>query len=47
MADAGRERIFLYGTLRRGGSRDARKFYEGAEFVAPARVRGVLHDFID
>jgi gamma-glutamylcyclotransferase (GGCT)/AIG2-like uncharacterized protein YtfP len=42
---AGRERIFLYGTLRRGGSRDATRFYAGAEFVAPARVRGVLHDF--
>lgn len=42
---AGRERIFLYGTLRRGGSRDATRFYVGAEFVAAARVRGVLHDF--
>jgi gamma-glutamylcyclotransferase (GGCT)/AIG2-like uncharacterized protein YtfP len=41
----GRERIFLYGTLRRGGSRDATRFYAGAEFVAQARVRGVLHDF--
>jgi gamma-glutamylcyclotransferase (GGCT)/AIG2-like uncharacterized protein YtfP len=41
----GRERIFLYGTLRREGSRDVRKFYGGAEFVAPAKVRGVLHDF--
>lgn len=41
----GRERIFLYGTLRRGGSRDATRFYTGAEFVAAARVHGVLHDF--
>ena len=44
MGPAGRERIFLYGTLRRGGSRDARVFYPGAEFVAPARVRGALFD---
>ncbi len=41
----GRARIFLYGTLRRGGSRDATRFYDGAEFVAPARARGVLYDF--
>jgi gamma-glutamylcyclotransferase (GGCT)/AIG2-like uncharacterized protein YtfP len=43
----GRERIFLYGTLRRGGTRDVERFYGGAEFVACARVRGVLHDFVD
>lgn len=45
MAADGCARIFLYGTLRRGGSRDARVFYEGAAFVAPARVRGTLFDF--
>jgi gamma-glutamylcyclotransferase (GGCT)/AIG2-like uncharacterized protein YtfP len=42
---SGGGRIFLYGTLRRGGSRDATRFYDGVEFVAPARVRGVLVDF--
>jgi len=43
----GRERIFLYGTLRRGGSRDVLEHFEGAEFVCAARVRGVLHDLHD
>jgi gamma-glutamylcyclotransferase (GGCT)/AIG2-like uncharacterized protein YtfP len=43
----GRERIFLYGTLRRGGTRDIETFYDGAEFLGGGRVRGVLHDFID
>jgi gamma-glutamylcyclotransferase (GGCT)/AIG2-like uncharacterized protein YtfP len=43
----GRERIFLYGTLRRGGTRDVQRFYGGAEFIGAARVRGVLHDFDD
>jgi gamma-glutamylcyclotransferase (GGCT)/AIG2-like uncharacterized protein YtfP len=42
---AGRERIFLYGTLRRGGSRDVLKHYGDVEFIGAARVRGVLHDF--
>jgi len=37
-------RIFLYGTLRRGGSRDVLKFYEGAAFVSVARLRGTLYD---
>lgn len=39
-----RERVFVYGTLRRGGSRDATIFYPGAEFLAAARVRGTLID---
>ncbi len=41
----GRERVFVYGTLRRGGSRDARVHYAGAEFVAAARVGGRMFDF--
>jgi gamma-glutamylcyclotransferase (GGCT)/AIG2-like uncharacterized protein YtfP len=41
----GLERVFVYGTLRRGAARDARRFYSGAEFVAEARVRGRLFDF--
>lgn len=41
------ERIFLYGTLRRGGSRDVRRFYRGAGFVGEARVRGTLYDLGD
>lgn len=44
---AGRERIFLYGTLRRGGTRDIEKFYGGADFLGEACVRGLLHDFGD
>ncbi|MGH8048384.1 MAG: gamma-glutamylcyclotransferase family protein [Chthoniobacterales bacterium] len=44
---AGTERIFLYGTLRRGGTRDVLRHYGGAEFIGEARVRGVLHDFLD
>lgn len=47
MDGGARHRIFLYGTLRRGGSRDATVFYDGVEFVGPARVRGVLHDLGD
>lgn len=47
MIGAARERIFLYGTLRRGGSRDVLKFYGGVEFIGPARVRGELHDLGD
>ncbi|HEY8904120.1 MAG TPA: gamma-glutamylcyclotransferase family protein [Chthoniobacterales bacterium] len=44
MSEADRERIFLYGTLRRGGSRDVLKHYDGATFVVSAQVRGVLYD---
>lgn len=47
MESAGRERIFLYGTLRRGASRDVLAHYAGVEFVASARVRGTLHDLGD
>jgi gamma-glutamylcyclotransferase (GGCT)/AIG2-like uncharacterized protein YtfP len=38
------ELIFLYGSLRRGGVRDATLHYQGAEFVAGAQVRGILYD---
>jgi len=44
---AGRQRIFLYGTLRRGATRDALAHYAGVEFVASARMHGTLHDFGD
>jgi gamma-glutamylcyclotransferase (GGCT)/AIG2-like uncharacterized protein YtfP len=47
VAGATRERIFLYGTLRRGGMRDVLEFYDGVEFVAPAEVRGFLYDLGD
>ncbi len=43
----GSERIFVYGTLRRGATRDATKFFEGVVFAATARVRGRLFDFGD
>lgn len=45
MPGEGAERIFLYGTLRRGASRDVTRFYRGVRFVTAARVRGRLHDF--
>lgn len=38
------ELVFVYGTLRRGGSNAWRM--EGGRFVAPARVRGRLY-FVD
>lgn len=41
------EPVFVYGTLRAGGSRDAARFYPGATFVARGRVRGLLYDFGD
>lgn len=44
MPGGGAERIFLYGTLRRGASRDATRFYSGVEFIVTARVRGRLYD---
>lgn len=44
MSATHRERIFLYGTLRRGGSRDVLQHYGGASFIATAQVRGVLYD---
>lgn len=47
MDGTGRERIFLYGTLRRGGSRDVLEYYGDVKFVGAARVRGVLHDLAD
>ena len=43
----GTERIFLYGTLRRGGSRDVQQHYEGVQFISVARVRGELYDLAD
>lgn len=45
MGEEKAERIFLYGTLRRGASRDVREFYSGVEFVAAGRVRGRIFDF--
>ncbi len=39
--DTGSELVFVYGTLRRGGSNAFRM--DGAEFVGPATVRGVLY----
>lgn len=46
MAEA-RERIFVYGTLRRGASKDACVHYSGVRFVTAAKVRGRLYDFGD
>lgn len=42
-----RTRIFVYGTLRRGGTRDVTRFYPGATFVAEAFVRGRLYHLGD
>lgn len=40
-SDTGPELVFVYGTLRRGGSNAFRM--DGAEFVGPATVGGVLY----
>jgi len=40
-ADTGSELVFVYGTLRRGGSNAFRM--DGAEFVGPATVGGALY----
>ena len=37
-------RLFVYGTLRRGGSNDIARIAQDASFVATARVRGRLYD---
>ncbi len=47
MDGSARVRLFVYGTLRRGGSRDATVHYEGVRFLASAGVRGRLHDLGD
>jgi gamma-glutamylcyclotransferase (GGCT)/AIG2-like uncharacterized protein YtfP len=36
--------LFVYGTLRRGGSNDIAQFGVRARWVSQARVRGRLHD---
>ena len=36
--------LFVYGTLRRGGSNDIAQFGARARWVSQARVRGRLHD---
>ena len=38
------DRLFVYGTLRRGGSNDIARIAPDASFVATARVRGRLYD---
>lgn len=44
---SGDEMVFVYGTLRRGASRDAEAFFPGAKFLGCGRVRGVLYDLGD
>jgi gamma-glutamylcyclotransferase (GGCT)/AIG2-like uncharacterized protein YtfP len=36
--------VFVYGTLRRGGSRAIEAIMPGAEFISFARLRGELYD---
>ena len=36
--------VFVYGTLRRGGSNDIARFEPAARHVADARIRGTLYD---
>jgi gamma-glutamylcyclotransferase (GGCT)/AIG2-like uncharacterized protein YtfP len=36
--------LFVYGTLRLGGSNDIRRFGPHSRLVGPARVQGRLHD---
>lgn len=42
MMPGGRTRLFVYGTLRRGGG--AEGLLRGFERLGPAQVRGTLHD---
>ena len=39
--------LFVYGTLRMGGSNDIRRFGPYSRLLGPARVRGRLHDLGD
>ncbi len=39
-----KERVFVYGTLRRGECRDLRSSFGGGEFVGEGWVDGVLYD---
>lgn len=39
--------LFVYGTLRRGGSNDIARLAPGARFIAGARMRGTLFDLGD
>ena len=39
------ERVFVYGTLRRGGSRPIPKLFADAEFLGFGTLRGILYDF--
>ena len=39
--------LFVYGTLRLGGSNDIRRYGSGSRLVGPARVRGRLYDLGD
>lgn len=36
--------VFVYGTLRAGGSNDIRRFSPQPAFVGPGRLRGTLYD---
>ena len=38
--------LFVYGTLRLGGSNDIRRFGPHSRLVGPARVQGRLHDLV-
>lgn len=44
MTDGRAERVFVYGTLRRGASREAGVYYSGVSWFATGRIRGWLHD---
>jgi gamma-glutamylcyclotransferase (GGCT)/AIG2-like uncharacterized protein YtfP len=37
-------RVFVYGTLRRGGRNDIARFRPAPRYVADARIRGTLYD---
>jgi gamma-glutamylcyclotransferase (GGCT)/AIG2-like uncharacterized protein YtfP len=41
---ASAQRLFVYGTLRLGGSNDIRRFGPHSRLIGPARVQGRLHD---
>lgn len=43
-ADAPTRHVFVYGTLRAGGSNDIRRFVPAPEHVGEASIAGVLYD---
>ncbi|MEP6558157.1 MAG: hypothetical protein ABJB17_06730, partial [Burkholderiales bacterium] len=44
-AGVGHLYVFVYGTLRAGGSNDITRYHPPPQWIGPAGVAGTLHDF--